>query len=160
GERVEIDDARGQLAIFGGARRGVLVLAFARERVVEGPVFYVALAALHHGAAHAGIPGFAIGGDIGFREMELRIGHAQLFADTRETHLAIGLFEAERVRDGRLLAGLGIVPFVHAPEVCGVELEAELVDQSRDERELFRRADRAAEADRIIGRAFLPGGDV
>ena len=51
-------------------------------------------------------------------------------------------------------------PFIHAPEMGGFEVRAEIIDEARDEGELFGRADRAANAGGVIGSGLFPGGDV
>src|SRR6185369_6196619 len=112
------------------------------RRVVERPMFHVALAALHHGAAHTGVPTFAIWGGIALREMEVRIRHGEFLPDAAEAHFAIRLLERERMRDGRFLAVEE--PFVHTPEMRGTNIQAEIVHKPRDERQLFGGTNRTA----------------
>jgi hypothetical protein len=90
----------------------------------------------------------------------LDFGHRQLLLDAVEAELAVGALERQRVRHRHFLLRLVVIPFVHAPEVGVLQAESEFVDQAGDERELFGRADRSADADRVIRRGLLPGGDV
>src|ERR1035438_9102519 len=52
------------------------------------------------------------------------------------------------------------IPFVHAPEMPGANLQVEVVHEARHQRELFRRPNRSTDAYRVVGRGLLPGGDV
>src|SRR5437867_2092672 len=70
GQWMEIDDARGQLAIFGRWRRCILVASLAWQRVVEGPVLDISLPALHHRAAHPGVPAATAVGRVGPGEVQ------------------------------------------------------------------------------------------
>ena len=157
---MEFDDTGAELAVFGRRGRGVLVFARALQRVVEGPVLDVALTALHDGAADAGVPGLHVVGHLGLGEVQVGFGHRQFLLDAVEAEFAIGAFKGERMRHRHFLLRLLIIPFVHAPEVGVLEAEAEFVDQAGDERELLSRSDRSADADRIIRRGLLPGGDI
>ena len=47
-------------------------------------------------------------------------------------------------------------PLVHAPEMAVPHVHVQLVDQPRHQRQLLRRADRAADAGRIVRRRLLP----
>ena len=120
-------------------------------------MFDVALSALHDGATNA-VPTGAVIFAVGFWEMQILVRHDEVATDSTEAHFAIGFFERE------WMSGRGFfavqTPFVHAPEVRGFDREAEVIHNSRDERELFGRANRAADADRIIGRGLFPCVDV
>ena len=120
----------------------------------------VALTALHDRAADAGVPRLNEVGDLGFWEVQVRFGHRQLLLDAVEAEFAVGALEGERVRHRYFLPRLVVIPFVHAPEVGMLQAEAEFVDQAGDEWKLFGRADRAADADGVVGRGLLPGGDI
>ena len=60
-----------RLRLVGYSGGGVMALALAARRIVEGPMLHIALAALHHGAAHPGLPALAVGRRVCFREMEV-----------------------------------------------------------------------------------------
>ena len=53
-----------------------------------------------------------------------------------------------------------VIPFVHAPEMRRMNIEIEFINQTRDERQLFGRPDRAANAHRIVRRRLFPRRDV
>ncbi len=154
---VQVDDARGKLAVFLGRRRGVLPPALARQRVVECPVLDVALSALHDGAADA-LPAVAVGLHVGLGEMQVRVGHAQAAVDAVKTQLAVGLFKRQRMFHRNLL--LAVVPLVHTPKMAGAHIEAQRVNEARDKRQLLRGADGAADAHGIVGRGLPPCFDV
>ena len=116
--------------------------------------------ALHDCAADAGVPCLHEVGDLGLGEVQVGFGHHELLLDAVEAEFAVGALEGERVRHRHFLLRLVVIPFVHAPEVGVLQVEAELVDQAGDEGELFGRTDRAADTDGVVGRSLLPGGDV
>ena len=124
-DRVQLDHPGALLAVFGGAGRIVLVLAFAADGVVEGPVLGLALAALHDEALGGVVAGL-IGLEVAVREVEVFHRHAQLRTDAREAEIPVRLGEAEReVHAG----GLAVVeaPLVHAPEVGVLEVQTDQV---------------------------------
>ena len=90
--------------------------------------------------------------------MQLVFRHRELRADAIETQFSVRTLERQRMRDRRFFAVEK--PFVHAPEMGGFQREPEFVHDPRNERELFRGSDRAANADWIIGRRLPPGRDV
>ena len=93
GQRVKLNDARRQLAIFGRGRRLIFVPSFARQRIVESPMFDVPLPPLHHHAAQAGVPAFSVRCCVRFRKVQVGIRHSQLFANAIETKLTVRLFK-------------------------------------------------------------------
>src|SRR2546421_8652013 len=57
--------------------------------------------------------------------------------------------------------GLALLdPFVHAPEMGVVELELERINDARDQRQLLRWTDRAADPGRLAGRGLLPSFNI
>jgi hypothetical protein len=52
-------------------------------------VFDVALAALHDGAAHTGVPRLHITGDVSLGEMQLGFGDDEFFLDAFKAQLAV-----------------------------------------------------------------------
>ena len=86
---MQIDNARRELAILGGRGGRGFVSAFARQRIVERPVLHVALAALHHGAAHAGVPRCTERARVGFWKMEMRVGNAEFFFYAMKAQIAV-----------------------------------------------------------------------
>ena len=134
-----------------------MVVADTARRIIEGPMFNFALAALHDEATDV-FPASAVFEVVGVRKMEVRFGHAQIGTDAVEAEFAIGAFEGEGMfgADGFVVFN----PFVHAPEVRGSEVEFEFVDEAGDEWELFGGADGAADAAGVIWSRSAPGGDV
>ncbi len=61
---------------------------------------------------------------------------------------------------GDFALGVGVVPFIHAPEVGVFEIDLKFVDQARDEGELFGGAYWAAYAYGIVGGGLSPGVNV
>src|SRR5690242_11611120 len=53
-----------------------------------------------------------------------------------------------------------VEPLVHPPEMSAAYIEPEFGHEPGDERELLRRPDRAAYADRVVVSALLPGGHI
>ena len=92
GHGMEIDDAGFELAKFVGGGRFVLIGANAAGRVVEGPMFDFALAALHDEAADV-FPASAVFEVVGVWKMEMGFGNAEVSANAVETEFAIGAFE-------------------------------------------------------------------
>ena len=82
----------------------------------------------------------------------------QFLVDAAEAQIHIGFRKSEReIQSG----GLAVYdPFVHAPEVAVFQIDAERVDHLRDDRELFGRADRSADAGGLGRSGFLPRLDV
>ena len=114
GHGMEIDDAGFELAKFFGRGRFVLVRADPTGRVVEGPMFDFALAALHDEAANV-FPAASVFEVAGVWKMEMGFGHAEIRTNEIETKFAIGALEGERMFDAD---GFFVFdPFVHAPEV-------------------------------------------
>lgn len=118
----------------------------------------VALAALHHDAAHAGVPGLAVGAGVSFGEMEVGVGHHESAVDAVEAHFAVAFLEGERVGDGDFAAIED--PSVHAPEMTVVQREADFIGDARDEGQLLGGADGAADAGGIVGRGLFPRVDI
>ena len=114
GERMQVDDARRQSAIFRRRGRLVLVLAFAPRRIVERPMFHIPLPSLHHCAAHA-FPRLAVGRCVCLGKMEILRWHQEFRPDAIETKLAIGALEGKRMVDRYFCAVEK--PFVHSPEM-------------------------------------------
>ena len=160
GDGMEFDDAGGEFAILGGSGGLGFVFAGAFDGVVEGPVFDIALATLHDDATDTGGPAFGVVGDVCFWEMHLAVRHDEALGDAIEAEFAIGAFEGERVLHGDFFFGVGIVPFVHAPEVAAFERDAEFGDEAGHEGELFGGADGAADAGGVVVGGLLPGVDV
>src|SRR5687768_4264956 len=90
--------------------------------------------------------------------MEMGPRHAEVRANAFEAEFAIAALEGERMFGADRFIFFN--PFVHAPEVRGFEIEFEFVDETRDEGELFGRADGAAYAAGIVGSGSAPGLDV
>lgn len=157
GNWMECRYASGELAIFFRRRRRVFILTFPAYRVVECPVFGVALTSLH-GCAMELVVGFGVGGQVAGREMDILFRHTQFGVDAIEAEFEICLGEGERmVHTDRLSL---FDPFVHTPEMSVFEVEVHGVDHACDDGELFGGADGSADADRIIGCCLLPGFDV
>src|ERR1044071_10330206 len=97
------------------------MLPFASRRIIESPMFYVALPALHHCAPHARLPTLSISRGVALRKVQVRIGHAQLFSNTAEAQFAIRFFKRKRVRRRRLFALQK--PLVHPPEMGGFDVQ-------------------------------------
>ena len=113
--RVQVDDARAQLAILGRRRRRVRVRRLALGRVVEGPVLDLALAALHHHAARLRpssrcTPRGSAAGKWRFSRGMRSSGRMRLKHSSRSARAKLS---------GKSTADLFAVdhPFVHAPEV-------------------------------------------
>src|SRR6516162_1284227 len=51
-------------------------------------------------------------------------------------------------------------PLVHSPEMARAHVQSQVIDQSRDQRQLLCRPDRSANAHRIIRRGLFPCTDV
>ena len=157
--RMQIDDTRRQLTVLLGRRRIVNIGAFARQRVIEGPVLRVALSALHQHAVEI-IECLAVGRQIARREVEILLRHAQFGTDAVEAELFIAFRKGERMvrRNGFAVFD----PFVHAPEM-GVQfgkIHVRRVHDARHERQLLRRANRAADTARMRGGGLLPSFDI
>jgi hypothetical protein len=90
--RMQIDNARAELAIFRGGRGCFFVNTCAPGRIIEGPMFYFSLAALHEDAADI-FPGIFVFQEIAAWEMEVRFGHDQVGTDAIEAEFAVGSFE-------------------------------------------------------------------
>ncbi len=155
--RVQIDDARRQFAIFFGRRRRVFELSDASHGVVERPVLRVALTALHRRATDR-IVSSGIRREIARREVNVFERHLQFLVDSVETHAEVGASKGQRVihTDGNAVFN----PFVHTPEMRVLQVDFQRVDNARDKRELFRRTDRTAKTDGIVRRRRLPCFDV
>ena len=154
---MQVDHAGGEGSVFRGRRWRVLEAARAAWRIVEGPVLDIALATLHDGASRR-VPAGDVGCGIGLREVEIGLGHPQLGPDTVEADFAVGPLEREGMTDGHLAAVF--MPLVHAPEMGVPQIETEFVHEPRHERQLLRRPDWSADADRIVGSRLPPGRDV
>src|SRR6185436_3219026 len=98
--------------------------------IVEGPVFDVALPALHDRAPHPSVPGLAVRRRVGPREMLMIVGHPESVADPVETQFAIGPLEAQWMCHRDLAAGLHVEPLVHAPEMPAAHVEIQRVDDA------------------------------
>ena len=90
---MQFDDAGGELAVFGGRGRFLLPPAAAGQRIVEGPMFNISLATLHHRAPDSGAPRGAIGGRIGLGEMQVGVGRTQLGVNPVEAEFPVGPFK-------------------------------------------------------------------
>ena len=131
------------------------------ERIVERPVLHVALPALHDRAAHAGVPGLR-----GSRAVSA-FGKCRCASGIRSSR-RMRLKHSSRSARSKLsgcVTGTSrpVVDSNHSsmPQKCAVpHVEAELVDDARDERQLLGRPDRAADADRIVVGALPPRVDV
>ena len=86
-------------------------------------------------------------------------GHPQLRPDALEAQLLVGPGETQWVRNRHGSAG-GVDPFVHAPEMGLADVQVQLVDQPGHQRQLLGRADRTADAGRIVVGRAAPGVDV
>src|SRR5205823_12026517 len=84
--------------------------------------------------------------------------HQQFGPNAVETKLTISAFEGERMIHRHLCAVEE--PFVHSPEMRRLEREVQFIDDSRDQRKLFSRANRPTNADWIIRSRLAPGIDV
>src|SRR5205085_1392796 len=155
--RVQLRYTRRQLSTFRWRRRGILVFALSPRRVVERPVLHLALSALHDDAADLVVTA-AIRAEVAGGEVEVFFRNRELLINAVEAKLHVGFRERKRVgyRDGFALFD----PFVHAPEMRIVQLEADAVHDSCDQRKLFRRTDRTADAGRVVRRRLPPGFDV
>ncbi|MPM33622.1 hypothetical protein SDC9_80199 [bioreactor metagenome] len=157
GDGVEFHLTGRELAVFFRRGRVVLVLAFALDRVVEGPVLGFALTALHQDAARQ-IPRLDVFRRVFTREMEVFQRHAQFRADAVEAQLHIGFGEAEREIES---GGLAVDdPFVHAPEMAVLEIDVERVHDFGDDGQLFGRSDRTAESGGFRRRGLFPGAHI
>src|SRR5262245_47338918 len=115
---MQVNHARGQLAILRRSGWLVLVFAIAAWRVVECPMLHVALSALHYGATNT-VPALAIGGGVGLREMQVLRWHDQLGTNAIEAKFAVRALERKRMRHRHFFAIKK--PFIHAPEVGGLD---------------------------------------
>ena len=121
-------------------------------------MLYIPLAALHHGAAHAGIPAPAVGHGIRFWKMQIGIGHNQLLLDAIEAKLAIGPLKGQWMRQRSCV--FANKPLIHAPEMRRTNVYPEVVYNARDQRELLGRSDRPTNAHWIIFGGLAPGIDI
>ena len=92
--------------------------------------------------------------------MQLRVRHAEFLLHAVKAELAVGSLKRQRMLQSDFLLGVLVIPFIHAPEVAVFDRYAEIIDQTRHQRELLRGPDRPANARRIVRRGLLPGVDV
>src|ERR1041384_479272 len=90
--------------------------------------------------------------------MQVLLRHAQAGPHTFETQFHIGPGEGKGVayRDGLSV----LDPLVHSPKMRVPQVQSQAVDEARDQRELFGRADRTTNAGRLSGPGLPPSRDV
>ena len=82
-------------------------------------------------------------------KVQVRFRHPQVRADAVEAEFAIRAGEGQRISDRRFAAV--DEPFVHAPKMCVTQIKLQFVDEARNQRQLLRRPDRAADPGRCSG---------
>jgi len=157
---MKIDHPRRQLAILFGRRWRRLKFSTTRQRIVKRPVLHVSLPPLHHRAANSRIPRLPIVRRVRLRKMQVRIRHSLFLRDPIEAQLPVRLLEAQWMRHRHLAPRLHIEPLIHSPKVRAANIESQLVDQPRHQRQLLSRTNRPAYSHRIILRALSPRTDV
>ena len=154
---MEFNDTGRKFAVLYRSGRFISVLTGTFDRIVESPVFCLALTALHEET-------FCLieRGDVFLRifggEVHVFFGHTQFGPDAVEAEIHIGFCKTEREVE---IGGFAVNdPFIHAPEMAVFEAEVHCVDHLGNERKLFSRSYRAANTAGIVCRGLLPYFDV
>src|ERR1043165_9726076 len=91
---MQFHHARPELALLGGCGWVVLVLAGTLGRIVERPMFDLALASLHHGATNV-VVRILVSLDVAGGETEVLLRHREFLADAIESHVLVALGERQ-----------------------------------------------------------------